>query len=516
MSYRRLLLSMAALLSLLSSGSGAQDHEAAVRHIAQSIESYGGLATIRALPALRIHGRGTADHGAIAQGVSPDRVATVPIDEWLTIDRAAERVSHEYRMARSDGSLRWRRFSYEGNDRVVLQFGSQFVSRRPDPTAPRIRRELMRAVPQLLLLEAQENPRALRAVGDTVINGRRHQVIAYTPPDRTTPLLLSIDAESRLLTAVRYVADMPNLPGAHVELIYRRHGARPRLGPFPSGYDLRINGRLMQAMAYADVSTDARQVMLGFAIPDELTAQSAPPGSILEPAPGVFVVHALDGFTSMFVEMRDFVVVIEAPAHGYVEMSRLPADALPRADSLGSVILRRIRERIPRKPIRYITISHYHNDHSGGLGAFAEESVTVLTTPDTRDYVRRIYGIPAAAVQDRQVITDGQRTIEVLRVGANLHTDDALVVYLPQEGILYQGDQFYFAGDPGFPPRDRLLVMQEFARWVDQRRLRVERIYGTHMTGFAGRRHLDDVLQLPSTWALRADTTSSATRSRSH
>jgi hypothetical protein len=44
--------------------------------------------------------------------------------------------------------------------------------------------------------------------------------------------------------------------------------------------------------------------------------------------------------------------------------------------------------------------------------------------------------------------------------------------------------------------------MQHFARWLRDRRLAVDRTYGTHMTGFATMRHMTDVLRLPESWAI--------------
>jgi hypothetical protein len=92
------------------------------------------------------------------------------------------------------------------------------------------------------------------------------------------------------------------------------------------------------------------------------------------------------------------------------------------------------------------------------------------------------------------VISDGHREVVILNGGRTPHTDEALIVYLPRERILYQGDQFYYQGDETFPARDRLIPMRQFARWLVASRLPVDRIYGTHMVGYATMRHVRAVI----------------------
>ena len=45
-------------------------------------------------------------------------------------------------------------------------------------------------------------------------------------------------------------------------------------------------------------------------------------------------------------------------------------------------------------------------------------------------------------VGDRKVMTDGTRTVEVLHMRGNLHSEGMLMVYLPKERMLVQADQF--------------------------------------------------------------------------
>lgn len=139
------------------------------------------------------------------------------------------------------------------------------------------------------------------------------------------------------------------------------------------------------------------------------------------------------------------------------------------------------REAAPGKPIRYLAVTHYHSDHAGGARAFMAEGVTLLTTPGLRQYFERLGRAEHTVVPDalaragggfpkvetiprRRVLTDGARSVELINTGPNPHTEEALVVWLPAERILFQGDLFYYDGESGFPDPDRLITMAASGR----------------------------------------------------
>ena len=88
----------------------------------------------------------------------------------------------------------------------------------------------------------------------------------------------------------------------------------------------------------------------------------------------------------------------------------------------------------------------------------------------------------------------GERAVELINVGPNPHTSENVVVHLPRERIIFQGDLFYFDGEATFPPRNRRTIMPFFARWLVGRGLAPERIYGYHDRGFATMEHVRRVL----------------------
>lgn len=96
----------------------------------------------------------------------------------------------------------------------------------------------------------------------------------------------------------------------------------------------------------------------------------------------------------------------------------------------------------------------------------------------------------------RRVIADSERTVELLDVGANPHTEENIVAYLPREKYIYQGDLFYFNGDATFPLKDRLTVMPFFANWLKKNKLSPTRISGFHSLTFATMEHINNILEM--------------------
>ena len=44
----------------------------------------------------------------------------------------------------------------------------------------------------------------------------------------------------------------------------------------------------------------------------------------------------------------------------------------------------------PNKPVKYVVVTHHHDDHSGGLRSYIANGVTVVTTPANRKFFERM------------------------------------------------------------------------------------------------------------------------------
>jgi glyoxylase-like metal-dependent hydrolase (beta-lactamase superfamily II) len=134
-------------------------------------------------------------------------------------------------------------------------------------------------------------------------------------------------------------------------------------------------------------------------------------------------------------------------------------------DALGSPVLaeRLMAEigKVTKQPVTHVIVTHYHADHIYGLQTFKAVGARILAQRAARDYmssetaVKRLQDsrqtlapwvdektvlVPADQWIDGPIIlTVGGVKIEIQPVGP-AHTPEDLVVYLPQEKVLFAGD----------------------------------------------------------------------------
>jgi len=150
-------------------------------------------------------------------------------------------------------------------------------------------------------------------------------------------------------------------------------------------------------------------------------------------------------------------------------------------DSMATVgLTQRFKDEIRKitdKPIRYLINTHHHGDHTYGNHVFAGATIIShdrcrheVTEAGTMDPAllntifpefdfRGIAVTPAHITFDKQLTlhVDGQE-VRLLHFGPG-HTIDDIIVYLPQEGIIFAGDFIFLYSTP-------LGMEGSFAGWL--------------------------------------------------
>lgn len=185
------------------------------------------------------------------------------------------------------------------------------------------------------------------------------------------------------------------------------------------------------------------------------------------------------GYVSLVVAFDQFVLATEAPGQS-------------------AAIIERIKTLAPGKPIRWVVPSHHHDDHAGGAREYVAEGATILTTPGNVDYFRRMAAAPRTIRPDRQSriqaparietvpggrrsITDGTRVVEIHDIGPSPHADEMLVIWLPAEGILYQGDLLNLPPTGEIPRNAANATTAHFAQQVAAKGWAIKTLLGAHM-----------------------------------
>jgi glyoxylase-like metal-dependent hydrolase (beta-lactamase superfamily II) len=200
-------------------------------------------------------------------------------------------------------------------------------------------------------------------------------------------------------------------------------------------------------------------------------------------AEGVFVLIS-GGARAMAVEMKDGIVVIDAPPNGV------------------DLLVAQAKEAIPNKPITHFITSHMHFDHVAGMRtvlADGPKPVTLITNEMNKPIIEKwlsnphslqanvaattaVPPVPGAAapaagggrggaaaapapwpdalarsgkkvkfqyVKDKLVLKDSVNTIEIYPIKGVLHAEDMMVIYVPKAKAIYQADAYNPAAQPG-------------------------------------------------------------------
>jgi glyoxylase-like metal-dependent hydrolase (beta-lactamase superfamily II) len=111
--------------------------------------------------------------------------------------------------------------------------------------------------------------------------------------------------------------------------------------------------------------------------------------------------------------------------------------------------------------------THHHFDHSGGLRTYLAQGATIVSHQANREFLENVLfspgprtmmpdrfstyypyfsggrrPLPIETVNQKYVISDGVRTIDLLPMQGNNHNGGMLLVYLPKEKILVNADMY--------------------------------------------------------------------------
>ncbi len=463
-----------------------------------TLESGAGL---DAITSIEVAGTGRENLSAEVQGMAPDAPTWRPHEEQLTVDARAMAVAWQRKTPRNDQSLRWRRLIYRPDSTGFVDFVAGYGGLRGTPAPEARRRALAHRVPHLLLIDVARRGMLL-GWKQTRIYSRPSDVLT-TVLDGDT-LLLTFTRDPALLHSVEFRRPQPTRGDVNIRWTWKHWRKDEQLGYAPRGHQIEVDGQTFQEVTYSryvspapDVEARMRAADAGPGMMAGSRGASPDTGLVAtgEVAPGVHV-ERFSGFTVMFVEMQDYLVAIEAP-----EVS-LGLEAIPpelTAAHPSDAFLARLRTQFPNKPVKYVVISHHHGDHMGGVRAFADAGATVIVPAGDRAAAQRALAGRGTieTVADRREIQDATRTIQILNVGKNPHTDENLFVWLPNEKIGFQGDLFYDDPMGPFPPSGRGRMNRFTAEWLKSHRIEPRALYGVHNDGASGPGRLAQALLLP-------------------
>lgn len=345
-------------------------------------------------------------------------------------------------------------------------------------------RSNQRLFPHLLLQEALSRASTLRWLGDDAAKGR-DEVITFADGGGSQ-IALYFDRGTHLLTKFETLGDDPIYGDVHRETLFSDYREVSGLR-LPSRTLLKYAGEVVSDLQYIDIKVNTHPAEEVFKAPNgfEQGPETLGPISptVTKLAQGVYFLNGIGAgavwfYSQLFVEFKDHVLVVESPLNN--DVSR--------------IVIAKIKELIPGKPIRYLVPTHYHFDHFGGVRGYMVEGATVVTTAGNKGLIERIAAAPHTMNPDalsrsgskplietftgKRILSDGERTVELYDVGRSPHVDEIIIVYLPREKILFVTDLMMTRVTGKMPPPNETNL--DFDKKIRQLNLQIQTIANGH------------------------------------
>lgn len=443
-----------------------------------SIEAMGGLERLRAIDRVLVRHEGVG----FWRNQSPSATgpwASTPTTGLLVVDFQGNRLFWDNATAFPGG--------FNNRSQLMISptegWGANPYERRwfsvPNPNINN-NRNLLRRLPHYFVLDALDRSSHLRWLGEGTFQGKPQDVMTYAASDGQQ-FTLFFDRQTHLLTKYEQPMTDPQVGDALLEVIWPEYRLVDGV-QVPAGRVLRRVNEAAEDVRFTEFVINPQLPDSLFRKPAGYTDGTGGPvadTTVLKLADDVYVVQGVGGGNnSLVVAFTDHVLVVEAYGN----------------DANSRRTIAKIKELLPGKPIRYLVATHHHDDHTGGVRTFIAEGAAIVTTPGNREYFERMargtFTLAPDALsrhpqplklelvtEKRRTFSDGTREVQVLDIGPSPHADEMLVVYLPREKVLVQGDLLNL---PVGRMRPGNLTTAHFAEWLKGSGLAVERIVPVH------------------------------------
>jgi glyoxylase-like metal-dependent hydrolase (beta-lactamase superfamily II) len=331
-------------------------------------------------------------------------------------------------------------------------------------------RELERATPTLLL-KALAAPERVSAAKDQLLG--KEKLPAVTFDDNGTRFTILFDRKTHLPAAIRTLDDDNLLGDATYDAVFSdwkpvggvqvAHTLTQRL----AGVDV---GKIVYTGVIANPAVDATIFEPGEAVLKELKpaasgnvpyqwvlrrislarftdsdainydAATSPGLKLVEIAPNVQ--HVVGGsHNSLIVAMPSFLVVFDAPINEWQSLWTIDA----------------AKKKYPGKPIKYLVLTHQHNDHTGGSRTYVAEGATVVVGAPNKAYFEKVFTAPHTIyadelqksprkasileVADQMSIKDGDDEIRLYRI-PNPHAESMMIGHVVRDNVVWVTDLY--------------------------------------------------------------------------
>lgn len=421
-----------------------------------AVEAHGGDERLSGLNSMVI------DHETINIAGGQSRKAEPPWDRNKAIGMNAVDIENNIFVTENSGNGGGFEFDggtiINGESSYQLNYRSGTWAPIAEPDFDTTSGPFMRVTPALLVRQVRDRAQNAYYLGDTEVDGELFDVVGFSMAVGPA-ISLYFEKDSHLLRRSERVLTGFGL----VE--YRFNDYEQISGmPFNKTFELYLNGdeNLLRTNLKTRVNVpldglltvSSDLVEIPAVVTDELSRQ--------EIGDKVFLIGG-NGTYAMFVEMDDYVVAAGGTA------------GLPDRIEL-------LREVVADKPIRYAVMTHHHFDHVLAVSTYEQEGATVVAANAHEQVVRDAADngelLDFHGVDDRFVLEDNSRRVEIIDIGPTAHTEHLLVTWLPDDGILFEADHFAMPRSGPVPPA--VSSTKSFAKALKENDISAKLIVSAH------------------------------------
>jgi len=442
----------------------------------RSVAAYGGAEELNGISNLSLRIVGESVHRN--QSRRPGDLDRTEYTGEILIDLKSSR-ARQTQKGHYPGGFNW-------HNGLVIDAGNRIgfdlirkTSNPPAPITPAIFKANTRWLPQLVLLNVLERAQTLRYLGKADYDKRPHEVVDYVTNDGAR-LTLYIDQQTSLLSKFETLVTDPY---AGDSLFETRFNGQRKVGKYivPARRVNALNGDITNDFGLADVAFNIELTPELFKVPEGMRAVTFPtPAPVTKHADKIYTTSA-GGYNVLFVDFNDYIFVMETPGNDRVSLQAIE----------------QIKKTIPGKPIKYVAVTHHHDDHAGGIRTYMAEGATLIVAPGEEAFFKKVSAVRFSADPDtltrkprepkfeplqngKRVLTDGTMTVELYDIGKGPHTEEMLVAYFPNQKLIYQGDLLNRPSNGDYPIANDTSV--HFLNWIDSKKLAVEMTIPVHGT----------------------------------
>jgi glyoxylase-like metal-dependent hydrolase (beta-lactamase superfamily II) len=442
----------------------------------RSVAAYGGREALNAISNVSIKLVGESVHRN--QSRRPGDLDRTEYNGELVIDLKNSR-ARQTQKGHYPGGFNWHQgFVVDAGNRTSFDLIRK-TSNPPGSITPAIFKANTRWLPQLVLLNVLERAETLRYLGKAEFDKRPQEVIDYVTNDGAR-LAIYIDQETGLLSKFETLIT-DRFAGESV--LETRFTGQKKAGNYivPARRVNVLNGEVTNDFGFVDVAFNTELRPETFKVPEGMRAVTFPaPTPVTKHADKIYTTSA-GGYNVLFVDFNDHVFVMEAPGNDRVSLQAIE----------------QIKKTIPDKPIKYVAVTHHHDDHAGGIRTYVAEGATLIITPGEQEFFKKVSNVRFTAEPDsltrtprepkfepiqngKRVLTDGTTTVEIYDIGSGPHAEGMLVAYFPDQKFMYQGDLLNRPANGDYPIANDTSV--HFLNWIDSKKLAVEVTIPVHGT----------------------------------